>query len=190
MPECTWTTGGSDLLLAYHANEWGRPIYTNDKLFECLALEILQAGLNWQIVLAKRAAFQVAFCQFNPAKIARFNDDDLARMLTNKQLIRNKAKLAAIIHNAKIVAKLNQNDGKANYSSFVKLVWQNQQFKPIIHHPYSASEVLKTCPQSEALEKRLKQAGFKRIGPVTTYSFMQAAGLINDHLIGCFARQK
>lgn len=182
MPNCSWAQTDNPLVVQYHATEWGRLVHTSQQLFAALALEQLQAGLNWAVVLAKRAAFNEVFADFDFNYIAQFDDEKFAQLLEDKRLIRNRQKLAAIIHNAKVVAAHE----KEQPQWFAQLILQTTP--PKVNHWTTASQVPQTTAAADKLLKVLKSYDLKFLGPKTVYAFMQAAGLVDDHLEGCFAK--
>lgn len=182
-PRCGWATG-DPLYLAYHDHEWGRPERDERALFEKLCLEGFQSGLAWITILRKREGFRRAFAGFDPERVAAFDDDDIAHLLGDPGIVRNRAKIEATIANARALLALAE-DGR----SLSELVWS---FAPDGDRPAPASfaDVPAATPESTALSKALKRAGFRFLGPTTCYAFMQAMGLVNDHLAGCWARDR
>jgi DNA-3-methyladenine glycosylase I len=177
---CMWSES-DPLLQTYHDEEWGVPDYDSRSLWECLMLEGFQAGLAWIIVLRKREAFRTAFRQFDPAKVARLTEKDIARMLENPGLIRSRAKIEATIGGAR--AFLAMRDQGIDFSNWV---WEFAGGRPIQNSgPVSASS-----PLAEQMSKELKRRGFKFVGPVIVYAWMQAAGIVNDHAADCFRRRQ
>jgi DNA-3-methyladenine glycosylase I len=181
---CFWAQG-SALERSYHDDEWGNPVMGDDRLlFEFLVLEGMQAGMSWSIVLQKRAAFKKAFANFDIDKVAKFSASDEARLLGDAGIIRNKAKIRASILNAKAV-----QDIQKEFGSFSKYLWGFVGGKPIVHsaadHKSSPCGFLTTIKEAEALSTDLKERGCKFVGPTIMYAFMQAVGMVNDHL-NCF----
>jgi DNA-3-methyladenine glycosylase I len=175
---CKWAE--SDLLLrAYHDEEWGVPEFDSRALWELLMLEGFQAGLAWIIVLRKRDAFRKAFRQFDPAKVARFKEADVARLMENTGIIRARAKIEATIQGARIF--LEMKDAGIDFSEWA---WEIAGGKPI----QNTGPVPAESPLSVAMSKELKRRGFKFVGPVIVYAWMQAAGMVNDHSAECFRR--
>jgi len=168
-------------MVAYHDTEWGVPIHDDRKLFEFIVLDAMQAGLNWRIVLQKRHNFERAMDGFNPRKIAKYDDRDLVRLLETTGIIRNRQKLAAAITNARAVLAVQQEFG-----SLDAYLWQFVDNKPITISWKKADQIPATSPESEAMSRDLIKRGFKFVGPTICYAFMQAAGLVNDHLASCF----
>lgn len=174
---CLWA--GTDLSIAYHDREWGLPEHDDRVLFEFLILEGAQAGLSWEIILRKRDNYRAAFDNFDPAKIARYNQRRVDRLLQNEGIIRNRLKIAATIQNAKSFLKVQQEFG-----SFDKYLWRFVNGKPLKRK--RGAPVPVNSPLSDALSKDLAQRGFKFVGTTICYSFMQAIGLLNDHDSTCF----
>ena len=179
MERCPWCEG-FELYRQYHDKEWGVPMKDDRALFELLILEGAQAGLSWSTVLKKRESYRQAFDQFDPEKIALYSDAKVAELLANAGIIRNRLKVAATITNAKAYLALTK-DGQ----SFSKFLWQFVNGKPIQHQRMSLSDVPAKSPESDALSKALLKAGFKFVGSTICYAFMQASGMVNDHLTSC-----
>ena len=179
---CAWSTNGNNLLMMdYHDREWGVPVRDDRVLFEFLVLEGAQAGLAWQTVLNKRENYRKAFHGFDPAKIARYNSKDIARLLGDPGIIRNRLKVESAVMNAKKFLE-TQNE----FGSFSKYVWQFVGGKPIRNNFKSLSEIPPTTRESDALSKDLKKRGFKFAGSTICYAFMQAVGMVNDHTTDCY----
>lgn len=181
-PRCVWPGDDPDYL-AYHDEEWGKPVYDDQQLFELLCLEGMQAGLSWITVLRKRENFRKAFAGFDPAVVARFTDDKLEELAQDAGIIRNRLKIASVITNAKAVLAL-----AAAGQPFGEYLWRlgASDGQPKINHWQHSSEVPASTDQSTAMSKQLKKDGFKFVGPTIVYAFMQASGMVNDHLVGCF----
>ncbi|MBA2278254.1 MAG: DNA-3-methyladenine glycosylase I [Chloroflexia bacterium] len=179
-PRCAWV-GSDPLMVAYHDEEWGVPCRDDRLLFERLMLEGFQAGLSWRTVLHKRAAFARAFAGWDPAIVAQFGEADVARLLADPGIIRNRAKVAAAIANARACLRLHEQGG-----SLAALVWSFVDDLPQIRRPQSPAEVPAFTPEAAALSRELKRRAFTFVGPTICYAFMQSAGLIDDHLAGCF----
>jgi DNA-3-methyladenine glycosylase I len=160
---------------------WGVPIHNDCKLFEFMVLDAMQAGLNWRIVLQKRHNFKRAMDGFNPRRIAQYDDGDLARLLETTGIIRNRQKLTASITNAREVLAVQKEFG-----SLDSYLWQFVNNKPIMNTWKKVGQIPTTSPESEAMSRALIKRGFKFVGPTICYAFMQAAGLVNDHLASCF----
>ncbi|WP_461215054.1 DNA-3-methyladenine glycosylase I [Lacticaseibacillus sp. GG6-2] len=167
------------LLQAYHDNEWGRPLHDDRALFELLSLEGFQAGLNWLMVLKKRAAIKAAFYDFDIARVARMGDADLARLQADPNLIRNRQKLHAVVANAQAILRVQQEFG-----SLDQYLWAFVGGRPIVNHPQTEVDIPTQTPLSVRVAKDMKQRGFKFVGPVIIYSYFEGAGLIDDHLMG------
>lgn len=177
---CSWANTDNILLRNYHDNEWGRPCHDNQKLFELLSLEIMQAGLSWQTVLNKRQAFKGALANFN-YQIVQTLTPQLSQLLTNSKIIRNQKKLSAIISNAKVLTLM-----ELRQKTFDQYLWNFVNNIPIQHHYHSHEEIPRTNQIAKQISRQMKKDGFRFTGPIVVYSFMQAAGLINDHEISCY----
>ena len=177
---CEWP-GDNKLMIEYHDTEWGTPVHDDRKLFELLMLDNAQAGLSWQTVLNKRENYRKAFDNFEPAKIARYNNRKIDSLLKNPGIIRNRLKIEAAVTNARAVLEIQKEFG-----SFDAYIWQFVNGTPIRNRWKSLKEIPATSLQSDAMSKALKKHGFKFIGSTICYAFMQSAGLVNDHLIHCF----
>jgi DNA-3-methyladenine glycosylase I len=175
-----WDTN-EPLYIKYHDNEWGVPLHDNKKLFEFLILDALQAGLSWWLILRRRNALREAFDNFDPEKVARYSSDDITRLMNTAGVIKNKAKILSSVTNAQKFLKI-----QAEFGSFNDFIWQFVKGKPINNKFTSFSEVPAETDESRAMSKELKRRGFKFVGPTICYAFMQAAGLVNDHLVDCF----
>lgn len=165
----------------YHDKEWGVPLHDDQKLFEFLILDAFQAGLNWQIILDKRNAFKTAFADFDPKKVARFNKKNIGALLKNKNIIRNKQKIEAAIINAQKFIEVQKEFG-----SFDNYIWQFTQNKQIKNSWTHDEQIPATSQESDAMSLELKKRGFKFVGSTICYAFMQATGMVNDHLTSCF----
>ena len=181
---CAWTTS-DPLYLDYHDVEWGTPSYDDRHLFEMLVLESMQSGLSWITILRKREAFRAAFKNFEIDSVKRFNDKEIEQLLANPGIIRNRAKIVAAIENAKAAAKVIAETG-----SLATFLWETVDGKPLQHRRKSNADIPAMTELSESLAKRLKQRGFKFLGPTTCYAFMQAVGMVNDHLVTCFRHKE
>jgi DNA-3-methyladenine glycosylase I len=181
---CDWAIG-DPLMEAYHDEEWGTITKNDNKLFEFLVLESAQAGLSWKTVLNKRENFQKAFAGFDPSKVARFTENDVKRLLQDKGIIRNRAKIEAAINNAKRFLEVQQEFG-----SFADYSWQFVKGKQIRHDFNKISDFPSHIPEAENMAKDLKKRGFKFLGPTTVYAHMQAVGMVDDHMVHCFCRKK
>jgi DNA-3-methyladenine glycosylase I len=179
MQRCPWCEG-FDLYRAYHDTEWGVPLRDARALFELLNLEGAQAGLSWSTVLKKRDSYRLAFDQFDPEKIARYGDAKVAELLANPGIIRNRLKVAATIGNAKAYLAM-----QARGQDFGHFVWQFVDGQPLQHQRRSMAEVPAKTAASYAMSKALLKEGFKFVGSTICYAFMQASGMVNDHLVSC-----
>lgn len=168
-------------MIKYHDEEWGMPVHDDRKLFELLTLEGAQAGLTWQTVLNKRENYRKAFGGFNPSKIACYDEKDIARLLVDPGIIRNRLKVLATIQNAKKFLAIQEEFG-----SFDAYVWQFVGGKPIKNKVRSMEEIPVTTKESDAMSKELLTRGFKFVGSTICYAFMQAVGMVNDHQMDCF----
>lgn len=177
---CDWPAN-NPLMIAYHDKEWGVPVHDDKKLLEFLILEGAQAGLTWQTVLNKRENYRKALSGFDPAKIARYGNKDVKRLLDNSGIIRNRLKVAATILNAKKFLEIQEEFG-----SFDKYIWQFVDFKPIKNKFKSLSEIPPTTKESDTMSKDLRKRGFKFVGSTICYAFMEAVGIVNDHVVKCF----
>jgi DNA-3-methyladenine glycosylase I len=173
---CFWG-GSTPEYVTYHDTEWGRPVLGDDALYERLTLEAFQSGLAWITILRKREAFRAAFAHFSIEAVARFGEPDAARLMADPGIVRNRMKVQAALHNARVAADLP--DGLA------KLLWSFAP-EPPRPRPATRAEVPATTPESTAMAKELKKRGFKFVGPTTAYALMQATGMVDDHLAGCW----
>src|SRR5580704_9334680 len=176
---CSWAES-DPLLREYHDTEWGVPEYDSRALWEKLMLDGFQAGLSWSIILRKREAFRKAFKNFDPAKVARFGERDVARLLDDAGIVRSRAEIEAAIGSAR--AYLEMREAGEDFSAFV---WDMTGGKPL----QNRGEILAQSPLSEEISKALKKRGFKFVGPVIVYAWMQAVGIVNDHASDCFRRK-
>lgn len=179
MQRCPWCEG-FDLYRDYHDTEWGVPLRDEIALFELINLEGAQAGLSWSTVLKKRESYRTAFDQFDPEKIARYDEHKVAELLANPGIVRNRLKVAATITNAQAFLSL-----QANGQNFGNFVWQFVNGQPLQHQRRHMSEVPAQTAESDAMSRALKKAGFKFVGSTICYAFMQASGMVNDHLLSC-----
>ncbi len=177
---CSWP-GNDPLYLQYHDEEWGVPVYDDQKLFEFLILECFQAGLSWITILRKRENFRKAFDQFDYEKVAQYDEAKIAALLEDKGIIRNKLKVRAAVSNAQAFIKIREEFG-----SFSKWIWALTGGKPIINHFQRNEDVPATTELSDRISKELKKRGFKFVGSTVIYAHMQATGMVNDHLTACF----
>ena len=180
LKRCPWPNT-DPLMIEYHDTEWGIPLHDDRKIFELIVLEGMQAGLSWSTVLRKRENFRKAFKNFDPGLVAKFTQKDLARLLNDEGIIRNRMKLEAAINNAKAFLVLQKEFG-----TFDAYMWQFVGGKPIKHRLRTISQMPATSPESDRFSEDLKQRGFKFVGSTIVYAHMQATGMINDHLVTCF----
>lgn len=181
MPNRCWPSGDDELMLEYHDTEWGTPLHDDRKLFEFLLLDNAQAGLSWRTILHKRENYRQAFDNFDPEKIARYNQRKITSLLNNPGIVRNKLKVNSAVTNARCFLEVQQE-----FSSFDSYIWQFVGGKPIRNKCKTLSDIPATSPESDAMSKDLKKRGFKFVGSTICYAFMQSAGLVNDHLTHCF----
>jgi len=177
---CEWGTV-SQLYIDYHDNEWGVPIHDDRTLFEFLILEGAQAGLSWETVLKKRENYRKAFSNFDPVKVSRYSDKKVEALMGNKGIIRNRLKITSAINNANRFLEIQKEFG-----SFDTYIWQFVNEKPITNRFKSIQEIPATTKESDAMSKDLKKRGFTFVGPTICYAHMQATGMVNDHIVGCF----
>ena len=179
MKRCTWVNLNNPLYIKYHDEEWGVPVYDDNKLFEMLLLESFQAGLSWECVLNKREAFKEAFDNFNYQKISNYNEEKIEELLNNKNIIRNKRKIKSAITNAKIFMDIQKE-----YQSFSNYLWSFTNNEIIYEYDKTKSEL------SDKISKDLERRGMKFVGTTIIYSYLQAVGVINSHEQGCFLYKK
>jgi DNA-3-methyladenine glycosylase I len=181
-PRCWWCVGDGDYV-AYHDEEWGRAVRADRTLFEKLCLEGFQAGLSWLTILRKRPAFRRAFGGFDPEVVAGFGPDDVERLLADAAIVRNRAKIEATIGNARALLGM-----RARGERLSDLVWSHAP--PPDAAPVARADIPSLTPESTALSRALRDRGFRFVGPTTVYAFMQAMGLVDDHVAGCIARRR
>lgn len=179
---CGWCEK-DDLYRKYHDEEWGKPVYDDETIFEFLVLESFQAGLSWYTILKKRENFKKAFDEFNYNIIATYSEDKVEDLMNNAGIIRNRLKILATINNAQRFQEVQKEFG-----SFSKYIWSFVNGKPIVNHPKTLSDVPATTEISDALAKDLKKRGFKFLGSTVIYAHMQATGMVNDHLVDCHCK--
>ncbi len=178
---CSWPGAVDAQMIAYHDTEWGVPLHDDRKLFEFMVLDAMQAGLNWQIILRKREGFRKAFDDFDPQKVAQYGPDDIARLLADSGIIRNRLKVLAAITNAQHFLDIQREFG-----TFDAYIWQFTGGKTVVHKVQGHDDWQATSPESDAMSKDLIKRGFKFVGSTICYAFMQGAGMINDHMVECF----
>jgi DNA-3-methyladenine glycosylase I len=179
LTRCPWAL--SELGIAYHDREWGVPLHDDRRLFEFLILEGAQAGLSWETILRKRENYRTAFAGFDPAKVARFNARRVERLLADPGIVRNRLKIGAAIDNAKAFLNIQHEFG-----SFDAFIWQFTGGKPKKNHWRSMKQLPARSPESDAMSKELMRRGFRFAGSTICYAFMQAVGMVNDHMVGCY----
>ena len=179
---CSWAEGNA-LQAAYHDTEWGVPVHDDRRFFEFLILEGAQAGLSWDTILKKREAYREAFARFDPRAVARFGKKEIAALMKNTGIVRNRLKIESAVSNAKAFLAVQQEFG-----SFDEYIWRFVDHKPKANRWRSRSQVPASTPGSDAMSKDLKKRGFRFVGSTICYAFMQATGLVNDHLVTCFRR--
>jgi DNA-3-methyladenine glycosylase I len=182
---CPWLDLTKSDYIAYHDDEWGVPVHDDKRIFEFLTLEGAQAGLSWYTVLRKRAAYRKAFAGFDPEKVARYGKRQIASLLANEGIIRNRAKIIATINNAAKFIQVQEEFG-----SFDAYIWRFVGGCPIVHKLRTLKDYPTATAESDALSKDLKQRGFNFVGSTICYAHMQATGMINDHVTSCFRRQE
>jgi DNA-3-methyladenine glycosylase I len=178
---CGWAEGSDVLMLAYHNQEWGTPSRDERHLFEMLTLEGAQAGLSWQTILNKREGYRRAFVGFDPAKVARFGEEKIERLMRDPGIVRNRAKIDATIGNARTVLAL-----RADVGPLSEYLWSFVDGQPIEGNRQRLSDIPAETAESQAMSKALKKRGFRFVGPTICYAFMQAVGMVNDHVASCF----
>jgi len=180
LQRCPWAES-NDGLIAYHDHEWGVPVHDERGWFEFLTLEGAQAGLSWDTILRKRENYRTAFAGFDPARVARFGSKEVAALLANPGIVRNRLKIESAIGNAQAFLAVQEEFG-----SFDRYIWRFVGDQPRQNRWKNVKQVPASTPQSDALSKNLKQRGFRFVGTTICYAFMQATGLVNDHLVTCF----
>jgi DNA-3-methyladenine glycosylase I len=181
---CAWA-GTDPLYVAYHDEEWGVPVHDDRVLFEFLVLEGAQAGLSWITILRKRAAYRRAFDRFDPRKVARYDKRKVSSLLADAGIVRNRAKIESAIKNAKAFLEV-----QSEFGSFAAYQWRFVDGRPIENRRRSIRDVPARTPESDALSKDLKSRGFSFVGSTIIYAHMQAVGMVNDHVVGCFRRRQ
>jgi DNA-3-methyladenine glycosylase I len=175
---CEWAV--SDLAKVYHDKEWGVPVHDDRKLFEFIVLDGAQAGLSWETILKKRQAYRAAFDNFEPAIVARYGDDKIAELLGNAGIVRNRLKINSAVRNASAYLKVQEEFG-----SFDTYIWGFVDGRPMVNHYKVSREIPASTVASDAMSRDLKARGFNFVGTIICYAFMQAAGLVNDHVVNC-----
>ena len=185
LSRCSWC-GDDELYMQYHDEEWGRPLFDDQKLFEFLILEGAQAGLSWITVLRKRENYREAFDDFDPSKIAKYNKRKISQLLDNEGIIRNKLKINSAINNAQRYIEIQSGDSVSDQASFSDYLWQFVNGETIQNRFSAHSDVPATSNISNVMAKTLKKNGFNFVGSTICYAFMQATGMVNDHLLSCY----
>ena len=179
LARCAWAK--SELMISYHDREWGVPCHDDRTLFEFLVLEGAQAGLSWETILRKRQNYRAAFDNFDPEKIARYDQRKIHALMTDEGIVRNRLKIASAIKNAKAFMEIQRD-----YRSFDAYIWKFVDGKPRVNSRTNLTQVPASTPESDSMSKDLKKRGFTFAGSTICYAFMQAVGMVNDHLIACF----
>jgi DNA-3-methyladenine glycosylase I len=177
--QCTWPAN-DEQMLHYHDTEWGTPVHDDKKHFEFIVLDSFQAGLSWKTILHRRKHFKKAFANFDVKKVAKFDEAKALELMQNEGIIRNKLKITGTIKNAKAFIEIQKE-----YGSFDKYIWQFVDNKPIVTKVKQSSDIRATSPESDAMSKALKKRAFTFVGSTICYAYMQAAGMVNDHLVTC-----
>jgi len=180
MERCPWGTV-DDLYIRYHDDEWGVPVFDDQKQFEFLVLESAQAGLSWHTILKKRENYRVAYDGFDPEKIAKYDEHKIDELLQNAGIIRNRRKIESSINNARLFLEIQKE-----YGSFCNYIWGFVNGNPLVNHWKDMSEIPANTELSDLISKDLKKRGFKFLGSTIVYSHLQATGIVNDHLVSCF----
>jgi len=178
---CSWASVDGPLLLQYHDDEWGVPVHRDRKHFEVLVLSGAQAGLSWSLVLKKREGYRRAFDSFDPEKVALYSERRIQRLTSDPEIIRNRMKIAAAVRNARAFLKIQEEFG-----DFDSYCWRFVGGRPKLNHWKATRQIPATSPESVAFSKDLKGRGFGFVGPTVVYAYMQAVGMVNDHLVDCF----
>ena len=178
---CPWAQGGNPDYARYHDEEWGRPVHDDRRLFEMLILEGAQAGLSWATILNKRAAYQAAFANFEPRKVARFGAAKRARLLQDAGIVRNRLKIDSTITNAQAFIAV-----QSEFGSFDGYLWSFVEGRPLVNRPRAGSDVPARSDLSDRISSDLKKRGFRFVGSTIVYAYLQAVGVVNDHVRGCF----
>ncbi len=182
---CAWA-GDDPLMREYHDVEWGVPQHDRVRLFEKLCLEGAQAGLSWRTILNKREGYRACFAGFEPAKVARFTDARVEKLMLDARIVRNRAKITSVVDNAKALLRLERELAKSGGGDFADYLWSFVDGEPIVHRWKRLSDLPAKTDLSTALSKDLKRRGFRFVGPTTMYALMQAMGMVNDHAVDCF----
>lgn len=184
MGECTWP-GNDALMREYHDREWGVPLHDDRKLFEFMVMDAFQAGLSWRTILYKREGFRQAFDDFDYSKVALYDEAKIQSLMADASIVRNQAKIRATVTNAQAFLRT-----QAEFGSFDAYIWQFTSRKTVINHPAANADIPARSSLSDAMSKDLQSRGFKFVGTTICYAFMQAAGMIDDHLTGCSCKNR
>lgn len=182
MPRCPWAT--TEKMIAYHDDEWGRPCHDDRALFEFLILEGAQAGLSWETILNKRENYRKAFAEFDPVKVARFTPRKIESLLKDPGIVRNRLKVQSAVRNAQAYLEIQREQG-----SFDAWLWSFVDGRPIDNKPRSVADIPASSALSDSISKALKKRGFNFVGSTIIYAYLQAVGVVNDHLVACPARR-
>jgi DNA-3-methyladenine glycosylase I len=182
-PRCTWARTSNALYVRYHDEEWGVPVHDDRHLFEMLILEGAQAGLSWETILNKRAAYRRAFDRFDARKVASYNRARIAALMRDAGIVRNRLKIESAVTNAQAFLEV-----RLEFGSFDAYLWRFVNGAPIQNSPRTLRDLQASTPESDALSRDLKKRGFRFVGSTICYAFMQAVGMVNDHRVGCFRR--
>ncbi len=178
---CSWATVDGPMLLQYHDREWGVPVHNDRKHFEVLVLSGAQAGLNWSLVLKKREGYRRAFDKFDPDKVAHYSERQIQKLTSNPEIIRNRMKIEAAVRNARAFLEIQEE-----FRDFDSYCWRFVEGRPKLNHWKATRQIPATSHESDAFSKDLKHRGFSFVGPTVVYAYMQAVGMVNDHLVDCF----
>ena len=178
---CSWVNADDPLLLQYHDREWGVPVHNDHKHFEVLVLSGAQAGLSWSLVLKKREGYRRAFNKFDPEKVARYSERQIQKLISDPEIIRNRMKIEAAVRNAGAFLKIREEFG-----TFDSYCWRFVDGRPRLNRWKATRQIPAISPESDAFSKDLKRRGFSFVGPTVIYAYMQAVGMVNDHLVDCF----
>ncbi len=183
MKRCEWVK--SELMMRYHDTEWGVPVHDDRKLFEAIVLQGAQAGLSWETILKRRKGYRKAFHGFDPVKVASYTKKDVQRLLADESIIRNRLKIEAAINNAKKFL-----DVQEEFGSFDKYIWKFVDYRAIKNFFKTVSDIPPKAKESDKMSENLRKRGFRFVGPTICYAMMQAVGMVNDHVVGCFRHRK
>ena len=178
---CSWASVDAPMLLQYHDLEWGVPVHNDRKHFEVLVLSGAQAGLSWSLVLKKREGYRRAFDKFDPEKVAHYSERQIQKLASDPAIIRNRMKIEAAVRNARAFLKIQEE-----FRDFDSYCWRFVGGRPKLNHWKATRQIPATSPESDAFSKDLKHRGFSFVGPTVVYAYMQAVGMVNDHLVECF----